>query len=68
MSLSAARFPAGTSWPLGRPRPVLGTYTTTSTRRHQPGVTDNATVNGDDVDYFFPVTASYSLPIAYTGP
>jgi uncharacterized repeat protein (TIGR01451 family) len=45
-----------------------GQYTTTSTDVTNLEVTNNATVNGNDVDYFLPVTASDSKTVTYTGP
>ena len=46
----------------------MGQYTTTSTDVTNLGVTNNATVNGNDVDYFNPVTASSTKTIVLHGP
>jgi uncharacterized repeat protein (TIGR01451 family) len=54
--------------PLGPGETCTGQYTTTSTDVTNLGVTNNATVNGNDVDYFLPVTASDTDTIVYTGP
>ena len=52
----------------GQSETCTGQYTTTSTDVTNLGVTNTGTVNGNDVDYFLPVTASSTKTIAYTGP
>jgi len=45
-----------------------GQYTTTPTDVTNMGVTNTGTVNGNDVDFFNPVTANSTFTVSYTGP